>query len=176
MSKTDAQITDLLSLRLLVAALGERLKPAWWRTTFLTETGLRVTGRLFPRTALAAAIKSTSAAAGIDHDRHIGVGGRYHLFRLPDELERAISEALSQESVRRALAEATSGTEEALIERLEALAAGTKAEPAEGPVRVGPASSLTTGQCVAAMASHYLAALAYGKRRFPYFEETESKR
>src|SRR2546425_5415498 len=86
----------MILLRAVVAALGERADPPWWRTQFLTEAGLRATQRIFPRTGVAAAIKSTSAAAKAEHDRLIGIGGRYHLFRLPTSLENGVAHALSE--------------------------------------------------------------------------------
>src|SRR5881628_1017915 len=93
------KVREILLLRLIVAALGERSTPPWWKTQFLTDVGMRAMSRIFPRTALMAALNSVSIVAQEDHDKRIGVGGRYHLFRLPTLLEHAIASALSERSV-----------------------------------------------------------------------------
>ena len=43
-------IRQYLLLRTIIAALGERVTPPWWRTQFLTDFGLRTIARVFPRT------------------------------------------------------------------------------------------------------------------------------
>ena len=96
---------ELALLRALVAALGERTTPPWWRTQFLTDVGLRALARVFPRTAPSAAVSSTTIAAQADHDKRIGVGRRFHLFRLPQDLERFLSAALSEDQLRIRVAE-----------------------------------------------------------------------
>jgi len=42
------QIRGILLLRTVVAMLGERILPPWWRTQFLTDFGLRALTRVFP--------------------------------------------------------------------------------------------------------------------------------
>lgn len=72
------EIEVLVILRAVVAALGERTTPPWWRTQFLTDAGLRAVSRIFPRTAVSSAVTSACIAARSEHDRLIGVGKRYH--------------------------------------------------------------------------------------------------
>src|SRR5712691_10043226 len=81
-------IESLMRLRVLVCAIGGSGHAKWWRTEFLTPAGLRFLERLYPRTSHAAAIKATAVAARDLHDTSIGRGGVYHLFRLPDPIER----------------------------------------------------------------------------------------
>src|SRR5262245_40492838 len=87
---SQGQIREILLLRTIVAMLGERTTPPWWRTQFLTDVGLRALTRVFPRTAASAALNSVLIVARGDHDKRIGVGGRYHLFRLPASMEHAV--------------------------------------------------------------------------------------
>jgi hypothetical protein len=178
MTKTDPErsIHDLLLLRFLAAAIGEQTNPPWWRTNFLSSLGLRTTARLFPRTALPAALKSVSAAACMDHDTRIGVGGHCHLFRLPQPVEQSLAAAASDEALHSEFAKLAQEGQKALIKRLEDIAAGRRADPAEGPVRLGPAKDIGAPDSIARMAAHYLASIAYGIRRFPYFEAPEGGR
>src|ERR1035441_5172799 len=81
-----SNFSTVKELRSIVAAVGERTTPAWWHTRILTDVGLRVTGKVFPRTALTTALKSVSHVAQVDHDQRVG-SDRYHLFRLPPEIE-----------------------------------------------------------------------------------------
>ena len=89
------KIRNILLLRTLVATLGERTSPPWWRTQFLTDFGLRTLTRVFPRTAPSAALSSVVIAARDDHDKRIGIGRRYHLFRLPSNMEHALATRLT---------------------------------------------------------------------------------
>ena len=50
-------------LRALVLALGESTAPAWWKTEFMNETGLRFLERLYPRTSFQAAVHAAGKAA-----------------------------------------------------------------------------------------------------------------
>jgi hypothetical protein len=174
-SDSSQEVRNLLLLRATVAALGERMTPPWWRTQFLTEVGLRTTVRVFPRTAVSAAIQSVVAAARADHDKRIGTGKRYHLFRLPASIEQAITPAMQEEDFGSEIAELIKGGRDAIISRLEALAGNRAVPAAEGPVGLGPPSRIAQERALQEMAAHYLAGLAYGNRRFPYFEEPERR-
>jgi hypothetical protein len=57
-----------LRLRALVLALGESTTPAWWKTEFMNETGLRFLERLYPRTSFQAAVHAAGKAASDAHD------------------------------------------------------------------------------------------------------------
>jgi hypothetical protein len=85
----EALSLPLLALRLraLVLALGESATPAWWKTEFMNETGLRFLERLYPRTSFRAAVHAAGKAACDVHDKAVGRVGVYHLFRLPEALE-----------------------------------------------------------------------------------------
>lgn len=160
----------------MVAALGERVTPPWWRTQFLTDAGLRAISRILPRTAASAAVRSACVAACSEHDRLIGVGMRYHLFRLPAELEQVIDSHLSDPAREAALSALLKGGTDYLIGELQRLAGERVASAGEGPVSVGSADHLLTGRAVAEFAAHYGASFAKAQHRFPYLEGAEGHR
>lgn len=156
-------------LRCVVAALGEANR--WWRSTFLSPTGLSFLQRVYPRTFVAAAVRSAAVAARVEHDARIGRGQVVHLFRLPTVPERAIDDSLrewdgaTQAKVREMLA-APEGT----ITVFRDLAGGQRPNGTEGPMNCGNASRVGEPSTVAFLAAQYLAAFERGKRVYPYFE------
>ena len=87
---TADQSPLIVRLRILVLALGEAHMSGWWKTQFLSTTGLSYLNRLYPRSSFAAAVRSASRAAKAVHDSSIGVGNVFHLFRLPQQHERRV--------------------------------------------------------------------------------------
>jgi hypothetical protein len=169
-------VRTLIMLRAVVAALGERATPPWWRTQFLTDAGLRAVGRIFPRTAIAAAVKSASLAAQAEHDRLIGVGRRVHLFRLPTSIEHEIAAGASETDVQSQISNVIHGATDGGIRYLADLAEGRSVAHTDGPVSLGDARRLSQLQTVAEIAAHYHAAFAGPARRYPYFELPEDRR
>src|SRR5260370_1713187 len=96
-ARLTENIRNILQLRRIVAALGERTTPPWWRTQFLSEFGVRALTRVFPRTSASAALNSVLIAAREDHDKRIGIGGRHHLFRLPARIHLPAILLMSQQ-------------------------------------------------------------------------------
>ena len=160
-----------LRLRALVLALGESTTPAWWKTEFMSETGLRFLERLYPRTSFQAAVHAAGKAASDAHDRASGRVGVYHLFRLPESLEaemNRISPDFDEEFVSRF--RAGLGHPDKLMELLASLcsgAAGTDVAP--GAKRIGTDKDLMTADGFEKTAEVYLHAFAHGKVGFPYF-------
>jgi hypothetical protein len=159
---------------MVVAALGERTTPPWWRTQFLKEVGLRAVSRVFARTAVSAALKSVTIAAGAQHDKRIGVGGRYHLFRLPTALEQSLAAALVKDEFRSQAAAMIAKDQEGLIQELAVMANGRTISPAEGPVRLGSIPRLAAKAGVEELAAHYRSSFEVNRRTFPYFEDEGS--
>ena len=170
MSEERSLVALLLQLRSAVAALGEANR--WWRSTFLSATGFSFLQRVYPRTFVAAAIRSASEAARLEHDARIGRGQVVHLFRLPVALERAVDDALREmdgatHAARREALVAPQGS----IELLRQLAAGRNANrDAEGPIACGPAARLQEQSAVPLLAAQYLAGFEAGRQVYPYFE------
>ena len=83
----DDSLPTWLYLRLLVGYLGERAQGAWWPTAFYEPSGRLFLEPVFGKTARLAQYHGVLEAARRLHDDHLSVG-RYHLFRLPEEVEQ----------------------------------------------------------------------------------------
>jgi hypothetical protein len=164
--KTVDIIKQLLQLRLAVGFLGQKGQGGWWGCNFLDSTGLRFLEMTFPRTAHLAALRSTTEAACITHDKALGRVGNFHLFRLPpameDQLEH-ISETLDWPEQFKLL----ESSDTALL-FLKTTADALIHAP-EGPVQVGVERRILTSTSVQEFAAHYHSAFADGKHCYPYF-------
>jgi hypothetical protein len=172
-AKSAHTINQLALLRLVVGYLGEHRQSGWWDCDFLDATGLRFLQTTFPRTARTAALRSTTEAACIVHDRALGRVGNYHLFRLPPELE----DRLEQASDRMDWAESDKHIESrdvamATLGRL----ADTVLKAPEGPVQVGVERRILTATAIHELAAHYRSAFQDGIRCFPYFSPEQNAR
>jgi len=162
-------------LRAVVAAIGERTDPPWWHTNMLTDLGLRVAGRVFPRTAVQAALKSVSVVAQHDHDQRVG-WDRYHLFRLPPEIERNLFPPPADSLDIRYIEVPISADLTALITSLKGIAALKETIATEGPVKIGTVNDLNNGEWIPFCAAQYLASVETGVRCYPYFGRPEPSR
>lgn len=163
-------IYDLLLLRTFVAALGERVTPQWWRTQFLTDIGLRTLARVFPRTAAAAALNSVVIAARDDHDKRIGMGGRYHLFRLPSNTEHALATQLTTTAFAMRMTDIVSTERDNLIHQIATMAHGHEEVPADGPVRIGSIANIGRVS-IERLAANYRHSFETNRRAFPYLDD-----
>jgi hypothetical protein len=163
-------ISDLLLLRTYVAVLGERVKPQWWRTQFLTDIGLRTLSRVFPRTAAAAALNSVTIAARDDHDKRIGIGRRYHLFRLASNTEHALATQLTTTAFAVRMTDIVSRGRDDLIHQIATMAHGRDEVPADGPVRVGSTANIGRDG-IERLAAGYHHSFETNRRAFPYFDD-----
>jgi hypothetical protein len=107
----------------------------------LSPTGLSFLQRIYPRTFVAAAIRSATRIAQKEHDARIGRGQVMHLFRLPQASERAIDDALREWDV------AAQGTQrqglaspEGPIAILREMATLSKETGLEGPINSSTAA------------------------------------
>lgn len=170
---SENPIRDILLLRTIVATLGERTTPPWWRTEFLTDVGLRALTRVFPRTAASAALSSVLIAARVEHDRRIGLGGRYHLFRLPGNLEHGAALLMSEKAFTTRTAALVSKGPDDLIHDLATIARGRKESTAEGPIRLGPSAGIADPLGIEGLAAHYRYSFETSHQAFPYFGDSE---
>lgn len=90
-------IHEIAKLRTCVAFLGEKEQNNWWPCSFLSSSGAAFLTPVFPKTSLLARVNGASTAAQVIHDEYIGVGNVYHLFRLPENIEREIAQILTKE-------------------------------------------------------------------------------
>ncbi len=160
-------------LRALVLALGEKATPAWWKTGFMSQTGLRFLERLYPRTPVRAAVHAGSRAACEAHDKAVGRVGAYHLFRLPESLETGIhfSSPFGDEGFVRRFRLCIEEPD-ALLEMLSTFRRGRTPKLMDaGPKRVGVASEAPTLEGLARTASVYHNAFIQNTPTFPYFAE-----
>ena len=161
------QIFDQIALlRLTVGYLGQRKQFGWWDCGFLDATGIRFLEATFPRTAWAAALRSTTEAACIVHDQALGRVGNSHLFRLPPALEDQLEHALERIDWTATCKLIESRT--AAMDVLKRSADAVIKAPI-GPVQVGVANRILTSTSVHELAAHYHSAFQGGIRCFPYF-------
>lgn len=164
-------------LRALVLALGEIAEPAWWKTEFMSETGLRFLERLYPRTPLRAAINSAGVAAREEHDKAVGRVSVYHLFRLPESLETEIhASATSCDTDFTIRFRACLGQREKLMEMLSGLCdLPATEELVAGPRRIGGESDAAKIEALGIAAGVYFQAFQRGRPAFPYFTRAQSR-
>lgn len=167
----------VLRLRSLVLTLGESVRPAWWKTEFMNETGLRFLERLYPRSSFRAAVYAAGKAACEVHDRAVGRVGVYHLFRLPEFLEAEIHVILpSADEDFVTQFRSSLGRPDRLREMLGSLGEGGDGKDnAPGPRRIGTEADLTTLPAFRTAASVYRCAFDQGKPAFPYFAAEQSR-
>ena len=78
--------------RFVVGYLGEKNQKAWWNCNFLSQSSKSFLIPIFSKTMVLAQYNGVCKAASIIHDEHIGIGRHFHLFRLPNSIERRLSQ------------------------------------------------------------------------------------
>ncbi len=159
-------IDNFLQLRILVGYLGEKNQFNWWDTSFLNGTGLKFLEINFPRSAFSAGVHSVTEAAKQLHDKRIGRGRVFHLFRLPSMTEEKLHLELLNVDYARFLVDIE--TKDSALGCLERLA-GKLVDVAEGPVQVGALGTLMSDLAIREMSMQYFCAFTSGKQTFPYF-------
>ena len=166
-----------IRFRALILALGESAQPVWWKTEFMSETGLRFLERLYPRTPFRAAVHAAGTAACHVHDRAVGRVGVYHLFRLPEFLEAeiyAIPSSANEEFFSRF--RECLGRQDNLLEMISKLCIVEKPTSIDaGPKRIGTESDATTFEALGGAAAIYYEAFKKGKPTFPYFASEQNR-
>jgi len=162
----------LLHLRILVLTLGEVPHAGWWKSRFLSSTGLSYLSRLYPRSSFAAAVRSATRAARAVHDSSIGIGSVYHLFRLLPGSERQMDETLREtEAELQARFAPLLSQPERLLEELRLLGGQHPVtRTAIGPLHLGILREMKEIGWAAQLASVYYVAFRDGVKVFPYFE------
>lgn len=159
----------IAELRLVVGYLGEKNQSNWWGSDFIGLSSEGFLAPVFPRTAMLARYQGVSEAAMLLHDEHIGVGANFHLFRLPDAVERAtVKEVLSIDS--KELMNSVLKSNQAALSRLNEIAIAETGK-VEGPVVVGNYSDTTLEGMLRQSASYYLRAFEQDYKCFPYMRE-----
>ena len=156
----------LALLRFVVGYLGEKDQFNWWQSSFLKASTKKMLEFTFPRTANLAQYEAVSAAAAKIHDDSIGVGKSFHLFRLPEFLEKSLLDELKSNDKQNEFDQAINSKERAL-EILTELAGSTSTK-GEGPINLGIVNENQWDESIPKMASSYLKAFKNNKKAFPY--------
>lgn len=154
-------ISKITRLRTCVAFMGEKEQVSWWASSFFSNSGEAFLSPIFPKTAALARINGACGAAQLVHDEYIGKGDVYHLFRLPEKLERAVSEVLiTDASVLGCIA-----SEESARAELKMLAVGGSTQGV-GPLLLEGKIDVTM---VGLMADAYSHGFQAGEQVLPYY-------
>lgn len=159
---------DLIILRSIVGFLGEKSQLGWWDTDFLSPSGFQFLNINFPRSAFSAGCNSVTEAAKHLHDKRIGKGGVYHLFRLPAYPEEAIHRSLLSAEYNSIIS--CLNTQDVALDKLKSFFTD-KSETLEGPVQIGTLEDIFRGLAVRKLSMNYYNAFTSGKTCFPYFVE-----
>ena len=161
-------VAAILKLRVAVGLLGEKDHRNWWPSLWFTSNAAAFLTPIYGKRTDVARYHGVVEAARRVHDSHIGVGQAFHLFRLPESLERRLHDAaVTEDALQAAEAVAAKAPAEALLE-----STGTNVAANTGPIRVGPADQLEGDAWLGVVAGHYLRAFKDGHQSFPYFAGT----
>jgi len=159
-------LKTLVDLRIIVGYLGEKDQFNWWDSSFYSKSALAFLNPLFPRTSELARCRAVQNAASILHDKAIGIGEIYHLFRLPEHIETQIHTCLqNDDKIKKTInfcAEKSS-----VHSRLESIASGSQTK-SSGPISIGSLDFLEKGALTPLMASVYLDAFNENRKSYPY--------
>lgn len=137
----DKQIIQTIcKIRAVVGYLGEKDQVGWWESSFFTASSPVFLAPLFSRTQLLAQVNGITRAAAMIHDERIGVGRVYHLFRLPEDMERGIYHALHRTDLCKEISALVAAKDTAMRYLEEENT--SQAEDALGPILVGPTQAL----------------------------------
>lgn len=156
----------IAELRLLVGYLGEKDQFNWWGSGFLAPTSEAFLSPIFPRTVWLAKYHGVSEAACLVHDDRIGVGKNFHLYRLPDSLERSSASVVEAVVASTGLQDKVVSVDAALT-RLRELAS-PESEIEEGPVNLGESFEGNFEMQWSRVARIYLDAFQAGVSAFPF--------
>lgn len=162
-------IEILAKHRMVVGYLGEKDQFGWWQSSFFTQGSQAFLSPLFWRTQTLAQCTGVTRAAALVHDERIGVGHVYHLFRLPEEIEQGIHQAMHDLTLTQELQKMVTKPETAL--NVLRKSATIKHSSAVGPIRVGNIEALHDIKTWQTVASAYLFAFEQGTLVCPYFAD-----
>lgn len=158
---------QMIQLRYAVGFLGEKNQFAWWTSSFLNANTKKMLEFTFPKTAVLAQYQAASAAAAKVHDKAIGIGQSFHLFRLPEFIEKMLIGVLN--TLDNSEIQTIYETKESALRVLEELS-GKSSLVGEGPINIGKVTGSQWELSVTSLASAYLNAFNEDKKAFPYFQ------
>lgn len=161
--------------RVLIGYLGEGNQFNWWDSSFYTPSSIAYLSPIYPRTVFLAQYNGVCEASRKIHDEHIGVGRSYHLYRLPDTIERQVFKCIQQKKIESTLSmmvQDTKSAMNALNDLLEETDNFDKTYRNEGPINVGYYSHKSLEKDLLKMIAHYLDALKNDYKCYPYLRES----
>jgi hypothetical protein len=162
-------VAQIIELRFLVGFLGEKNQAHWWSSHFISRSSDAFLLPVYPRTTLLSQYYGVCEAALLVHDEHIGVGNTYHLYRLPNSIERAVAESIRDNNDHSTLKNKLLSADTALV-ALQVLSHAS-VEKTEGPVAVGIFQDASLESLLAESAAHYLQAFRENYQCFPFMRQ-----
>ena len=162
----DKDLLSIIKLRFAVGFFGEKDQHNWWPSLWLTTNASAFLSPIYGERLDTARYHGIVEAARRVHDERIGIGRAFHLFRLPEGLERRLHEAVAKDGACQKLTDLT--TERTAESFLAELAPDSK-DVSPGPVRTGDISELHGPKWIGSLAAHYEAAFRASQETFPYF-------
>lgn len=165
--KSLGELSEVVQLRLAIGLLGEKDHANWWPSLWFSSNATAFLSPIYGDRTHVARYHGLVESARRVHDSRIGVGRVFHLFRLPEPLERRLHDSVTTGGTLAdfAFIRTKEDAEALLIEIGNNVAANT------GPIRVGRAADLEDGAWLKTVAGHYLAAFRGSQQTFPYFAE-----
>ena len=151
---------------MLIGFLGEKQQASWWDSSFLSASSKSFLAPIYPNSVAVAQYSGICKAASIVHDKYIGIGKHYHLYRLPDSIERSLLKCIQDQKFSESLAQ-NLAEKDAAINRLQELGK-VSIDKAEGPVAVGDYSDENLNALIKISRSHYINAIEIGYKTLPY--------
>ena len=158
--------SNIYKTRMLIGFLGEKHQESWWGSAFLNNSSITFLKPIFPKTTILAQYSGVCKAASIVHDDRIGIGKNYHLYRLPDSIERLILKYIQSYEIPQLGTQNLTSKDEA-IKQLNGLGV-EKVKKSEGPVIVGDYSDDLIDSLICKIRSYYHQAFLDGYKTFPY--------
>ena len=164
----EKELAQIIKLRAAVGLLGEKDHGNWWSSLWFTSNAVTFLSPIYGKRTDAARYQGLVETARLVHDSRIGVGRAFHLFRLPETLERRLQDAVIQnDTIGRELIIQHQQDAETLLAEI-----AKPVETSPGPIRIGNASALEKLAWTKVIAGHYLAAFKKSQQTFPYFAES----
>ena len=162
---TEAHLSTLLRLRLIVGFLGERAQFGWWPTAFFEPASRLFLEPVFSKTTRLAQYHGVVEAARRLHDEHLSVG-TFHLFRLPEEVEQDLHTMLLALGGDGSASQAPQNRQ-AGLDSLKDLA-GMASRTGIGPMVVGNINQLASVDTLTSIAAIYFSAFSKNAKSYPY--------
>lgn len=170
--KKESPVESLIALRVAVGFLGQLEK--WWNCKFLESIGPRMLQTIFPRTSHQAALRSAIQAGSLHHDKALGQRGISHLFRLPVDVEEALSTRTESYTDKHLAGLFFENKDQALNSLRKRCSDEIKVSP--GPVQIGTLGQVLTLKATEELAMHYYSAFTQQVQCLPYFGKKNNGR